>query len=152
MKAIIVSGTPGTGKTTTAKKIAKKINGKYIDVNKVVQKYKLAEGYDRKRKTRIVDIKKLNRVLVKMIKESKKTLVIDSHLAHYLPKEHVKMAVICKCDVKELRKRMKKRGYGKEKTEENVEAEIMDVCRNEARERGHKIKIVNTGKSSSNHA
>ncbi|MFH1332418.1 MAG: AAA family ATPase [archaeon] len=149
MKAIIVSGTPGTGKTRVAKKIAKEIRGRYVDVNKVVQKYRLAEGCDKKRKTKVVDIKKLNRVLTKMIREIKKTLVIDSHLSHYLPKEHVRMAVICKCEVKELRKRLKKRGYGKEKIEENVEAEIMDVCLNEARELGHKIKIVKPSKKSS---
>ncbi len=63
MKAVIVSGTPGTGKTKVAKKIAREINGKYVDVNKVVQKYKLSEGYDRKRKTKIVDVKKLNKIL-----------------------------------------------------------------------------------------
>ncbi len=71
-------------------------------------------------------------------------LVIDSHLSHYLPKEKVKLCVICKCDVKELRKRLKKRGYAKAKIEENVEAEIMDVCLNEAKEEGHRIKIIDT--------
>jgi adenylate kinase len=109
-----------------------------------VQKYKLADGYDRRRKSKIVDVKKLNKILIKIIKESKKTLIIDSHLGHYLPKEHVKICVICKCNVKELTNRLKKRGYGKTKIEENIEAEIMDVCLNEAREAGHKIKVVDT--------
>lgn len=113
-------------------------------MNKVVQKYKLAEGYDRKRKTRIVDVKKLNKILIKMINENRKILVIDSHLGHYLPKENVKICILCKCNVKELRKRLKKRGYPKAKIEENVEAEIMDVCSNEAKEAGHKIKIIDT--------
>lgn len=144
MKSIVVSGTPGTGKTKIAKRIAKEIKGKYVDVNKVVQKYKLAEGYDKKRKTKIVAVKKLNKVLSRMIAESKKILVIDSHLSHYLPKEKVKLCIICKCNVNELRKRLKKRGYKKTKIEENVEAEIMDVCLNEAKEAGHKIKIIDT--------
>lgn len=146
MKAIAVSGTPCTGKTTLAKKIAKQTGGKYVDVNEVVKKHKLSEGYDRKRKSKIVDVKKLNKALTGMIKESKKTLVIDSHLSHYLPKQHVKMVVICKCNIRELRARLKKRGYSKEKVEENIEAEIMDVCLNEAKEQGHKIKIVDTSK------
>ncbi len=144
MKAIVVSGTPGTGKTYFAKKKAKEINGVYVDVNKIVKEYNLSEGYDRKRKSKIVDVRKLNKVLIKMIRENKKTLVIDSHLSHYIPKEYVKLCVICKCGIKELRKRLKKRGYGKGKVEENVQAEIMDVCLNEAREKGHKIKVVYT--------
>jgi len=147
MKAIIISGTPGTGKTTVAKRIAREIKGKYVDVNKVIEKYKLAEGYDRKRKSRIVDVKKLSKALIRMIKENKKILVIDSHLSHYIPKEYIKLCVICKCNINELRKRLKKRGYTKEKTEENIEAEIMDVCLNEAKEFGHKIKIIKTSKN-----
>jgi adenylate kinase len=147
MKAIIVSGTPGTGKTTIAKKITREIKGEYVDINEVVQKYKLSEGYDKKRKSNLIDVNKLNKVLIGMINKSKKTLVIDSHLSHYLPKQYVKLGVICKCNVNELRKRLKKRGYGKEKIEENVEAEIMDVCLNEAKELGHKIKIIKTSKN-----
>jgi adenylate kinase len=147
MKAIIVSGTPGTGKTTIAKKISKEIKGQYVDVNETVKKHRLSEGYDRKRKSMIIDTKKLNKVLIEMINKSKKILVIDSHLSHYLPKGYVKVAVICKCDINELRKRLKKREYSKEKIEENIEAEIMDVCYNEAKEKGHKIKIVKTTKS-----
>lgn len=149
MKAIIVSGTPGTGKTTVAKKLAKKIKGQYVDVNKVIKKYKLAEGYDTKRKSRIVDVSKLKKVLIRMIMESKKTLVIDSHLSHYIQKEYANMCIICKCDIKELRKRLRRRGYGKKKIEENIEAEIMEVCLNEAKEEGHKIKIVDTSKKTS---
>lgn len=143
-KAIIVSGTPGTGKTTTAKKLARKIKGTYLDVNAVIKKYNLAEGYDNKRKSKIVDAKKLSKILIKLINESEKTLVIDSHLSHYLPNKYVKECVICKCSLDKLRRRLKKRGYGKAKIEENAEAEIMDVCLNEARENRHKIKIVDT--------
>ena len=34
---IIISGTPGTGKTTFAKKIAKEKNLEYIDVKKIIE-------------------------------------------------------------------------------------------------------------------
>ncbi len=72
MKTIIVTGTPGTGKTTIAKKLAKKLNYYYIDANKIISKYKLSEGYDRKRRTKIVDVKKLNKFLINYIKQLKK--------------------------------------------------------------------------------
>ena len=67
-KIIVVSGTSGTGKTTIAKKLAKKLKAKYIDVKKIIDKYKLSEGIDKKFKSKIIDIKKLNKILIKIIK------------------------------------------------------------------------------------
>jgi len=68
MKVVAVSGVPGTGKTTIAKKLAKRLNFYYLDVNRLIAKNKLYEGYDKKRKTKVVGINKLNRFLIKEIK------------------------------------------------------------------------------------
>ncbi|MBW2965775.1 AAA family ATPase [Candidatus Woesearchaeota archaeon] len=143
---ITVSGTPGTGKTTLSKKLAKKLNYKYIDVKKVITKNKLKESYDKKRKTYIIDIKKLNPILIKFIKQSK-NLIIDSHLSHYLPKKYIDLCIITKCSLKTLEKRLKKKKYNKEKIRENLDCEIFDICLNEAKEAGHKILIIDTTKS-----
>ncbi len=141
---ICVSGSVGTGKTTYAKRLAKKLKARYIDVNEIIKKYKLSEGYDKKRKCKIIDIKKLNNILEKIIKESKESLVIDSHMSHFLNPKLVDYVVITKTSLKKLKNRLKKRGYNKIKIDENLEVEIMDICLNEAKELGHKIKIVNT--------
>jgi len=142
MKVYIVSGSVGTGKTTFAKKLAQEKNANYIDVNAVVKAYDLDEGYDEKRKCKIVDVEKLNKVLIKIIKESDRDLVIDSHLAHYLDPKYVDVCYITKCNIKELKERLEKRKYSKEKIEENIEVEIMDVCYNEALERKHKVEVI----------
>ena len=115
-------------------------------MNKILDKYKLKEKYDRKRKTWVVDVSKLNKVLIEMIENSKKGLVIDSHLSHYLPKKYVKLCVVTKCDLKVLKKRLERRGYSKLKVRENMDSEIFDVCLNEAKEFGHKVKVVDTTK------
>lgn len=143
MKAIIITGSVGTGKTTLAKKIAKEKNSVYIDVNKIIKENKLSEGFDKKRNCEIIDTEKLNKILIEKIKSSKKQLIIDSHLSHYLPKKYVERCIVCKCDLKKLKKRLQKRKYSKEKIEENLQAEILDVCLNEAKEIGHKIIIYN---------
>lgn len=143
----IVTGTPGTGKTTVAKRLAKKHHGHYIDVNAVIRKQHLKEGYDRKRKTAVVDTDKLNKILIGIIKEAKKkkqTLVIDSHLSHYLPAKWVDLCIVTKTSLKKLKKRLQRRGYSKAKIQENLECEIFDVCLTEAQEAGHKVKIVTT--------
>jgi adenylate kinase len=143
MAAIIVSGTPGTGKTTLAKRLAKLSRSTYIDVNKVIEDNKLAERFDEARDTKVIDVKRLNKVLVELIQKGK-DVVIDSHLSHYLPKRYVDKCYITKCNLKELKKRLEKRGYSDAKVRENLDAEIFDVCRIEARENGHEPIVVDT--------
>lgn len=152
MKVIVVSGTPGTGKTTLSKKLAKKLQFHYIDTNKIISRYKLSEGYDRKRKTNIIDVNKLNKKLIHEIENYKKSkkyngIIIDSHLSHYLPKKYVDFCIITKCGISELNKRLKRKGFHKEKIRENLQAEIFDVCYNEALTRKHKIISIDTAKS-----
>jgi adenylate kinase len=171
MKIIAVSGTPGTGKTEICKKLCKKLGFKRIDVNALIFKNKLSEGYDKQRKTKIIDIKKLNKLLIKEISLFKKEnnaklsnkkislinktnknpkikgIIIDSHLSHYLPRKYVDLCIITKCSIKELYIRLKKRRYTKKKIEENIQAEIFDICRTEAVDNKHKILTIDTTKT-----
>ena len=144
VKVTIVTGSVCTGKTTVAKKLAKEKKAKYVDVNKVVDEYSLCDSYDKKRRCKVVDVEKLNKVLVRMIRNSKEDLVFDSHMSHFLPPKYVDLCVVTKCSIKKLRNRLKKRGYPKSKIEENVDAELFDVCYNEAKELGHKVKVIYT--------
>jgi adenylate kinase len=144
MKTIIVTGSVGSGKTTLAKKLSKFSNFEYIDVNDVVKKNKLAEDYDDEMNCNIVDVKKLNKVLVELIKSSKVGLVIDSHMSHYISKKYVDLCVVTKCKIDVLKKRLKKRKYSLQKIKDNIEAEIFNVCFEEAKENGHKMLVVDT--------
>ena len=146
MKVIAVTGTAGSGKTTYAKKLAKAKKYLYFDVGGFVKKHKIYDHYDRSLKTYIVDVDLLVRVLSDVIKglgkEGWKGIVFDGHLSHYLPKRYVDEVIVVRCDVKTLRRRLKKRKYSEKKIEENVEAEIMETCLIEARELGHKVKVI----------
>src|SRR3989344_3598400 len=145
-KAIIVTGTPGTGKTTFAKKLCRKFRLEYLDANKIINQKKLKERYDCKAKTYVVDEKKLALELIKEIKKSKKTLVIDSHLSQFVSPRYVKICFVTKTDIKILNKRLKKRGYDLFKIKENLQSEIFDICLNEALENKHKIIVIETSK------
>ena len=94
LKAIIVTGSVCSGKTTLAKLIAKKYNYKYLDVNKIIKENKLQEAYDKVLDSYIIDENKLVNVLKKQIESSKKKLVIDSHMAHYLPKKYIELCIV----------------------------------------------------------
>ena len=151
MKTIIVTGTPGTGKTDVSKKLAYKLKYFYLDVNKIISKYGLSEGYDRKRKTKIIDTNKLNRRLILEIKNINKNkkyngIIIDSHLSHYLPKKYADFCIVAKCSIKELNKRLKKKKFHQSKIKENIEAEIFDVCLNEAIKMKHDVIVADTTK------
>ncbi len=146
MKAVIVDGTPGTGKTVVAKKIARLIHGVYVDANKLVKEKKLYVGYDKKFDSYIVDEKKFVRFFVDLIQRSKKRLVIDSHLSHLIPKKYVQLCIITTCNLKTLRQRLEKRKWKHVKIQENIDSEILEVCLQEARERKHQIKIIDTTK------
>ena len=149
MRVIIVTGTPGTGKTALSKKLAKKLAFRYLDVGSIIKKCNFSEDYDEKRKTHIVDAKKLNRELVREIMNCKKTekgVIIDSHLSHYLPKKYVDLCIVTKCNLRVLEKRLRKKKYFKAKIRENMDVEIFDICLNEAKDNKHKIFIVDTTK------
>jgi len=150
MKIITVTGSVGTGKTLLSKKLAKKLNYIYLDVNRLIEKNKLSSGYDIKRKCYIIDIKKLNKSLINKINQRKdkkiKGIIIDSHLSYRLPKKYVNLCIVTKCDLKELQRRLKNKRYSKEKIRENLDCEIFDICLNEAKEAGHVVFIVDTTK------
>lgn len=157
MRVLIITGTPCTGKTTLAKNLAQKLNFFNLDVNKLISKYRISEGYDKKRKTKIVDVSKLNKVLIYFIKQNSlnksnknikkcKGIIIDSHLSHYLPRKYVDLCIVTKCDIKELNKRLGKKKYAKNKIQENLQAEIFDICHIEAIKQKHKIIVIYTTK------
>ncbi len=137
---IVISGTPGTGKTKVAKEL-KKFNFKVVDFKKEIEKCNAIIGFDEKRKSKIVDEDKLTDCFKKY---SENYYVVESHLAHFIDPKYVETCVILKCNPKELRKRLKKRGWNEKKIEENVEAEIMDIILEEAREIGHDLIVIDT--------
>ena len=147
MKSILVTGTPATGKTVVAKALAKSQDYIYVDVKDTIKDNKLEESYDEKRHCGVVDEEKLKAILEKMVDESERGLVIDSHLSHFVSKDKVKACIVTKCELKELENRLKTRGYSDDKVKDNLECEIMQVCESEAFELGHKIVIVDTTSS-----
>ncbi len=144
-KVIIVTGTPGAGKSTFASKLSLLIRGTYVDVNKVIKKHRLGGDLDEERNTALIEVKTLNKHLLELIKSTKKHLIIDSHLSHYLPSRRVDLCIVLECsDLKILKKRLLKRGYNALKTSENLDSEAFKVCKIDALESGHNVISVNS--------
>jgi len=137
-KIILISGTPGTGKTEIAKKVAKHYGYKYIHIGEHVE-YVTAE-----KEVKIIDVEKMIEWLKKKQDDTEKGLVIDSHLSHYYPVERTKICIITRCDPSELKIRLKNRGYPERKRKINLEAEAMDLILQETLAEGHKVHEVDT--------
>lgn len=144
---IIITGTPGTGKTNIAKALSKVTKHTYLDVNEIIKHNKLREFYDRKRHTYVVDENKLTKLLIKEIKHNN-NLIIDSHLSHYIPSKYVDLCIVTTTGLKELKKRLIKRKYIPLKVKENLEAEAFEICLVEALEAKHKVIQLDTTKKS----
>ncbi len=146
--AITLTGTPGTGKTSVARALEKK-GWLHLELNKLVKKEKLYSGYDKKRKTWIVDEKKLRKFVADFIAKNRgKNIVIDSHLSHILPAKFFTAVFALRCDPRILEKRLKKKNWSKEKIRENVEAEIIGLIEWEARKNYKKVFSFDTAKKS----
>ena len=140
---LIISGTPGTGKTAVARILGEKLGWKVISLNDFARERNLYCGYDEKREVKIVDIDAVREEMSKII-EKEEDMIIESHYAHEIPGEFV---VILRTNPGELRKRGREKFWDFEKTEENVISEIMEVCKTEALEmKKNVIEIDTTGK------
>ncbi|RLI99670.1 MAG: hypothetical protein DRP03_02875 [Candidatus Aenigmatarchaeota archaeon] len=137
---IAISGTPATGKTSVANELKKLINWPVFHLNEMAEKYGLYSGYDAERGCKIVDIEKV----AKRIKEAEKkykNIIIESHYAHEIECDIV---IILRTKVSTLRARMREKGWKIGKIEENVIAEIMEVCKTEALSAGRGVYEIDT--------
>ncbi len=141
---VAISGTPGTGKTEVAKRLARKLGWMYVSLNELAEEEDLYKGHDSKRMCDIVDIEGLRRE-VSILGIAHKNLVLDSHYSHEMPCDFV---VVLRTGLKDLRERMVKKGFWREKIKENLQAEIMDVVKEESLERGKNVYEMDTTKES----
>lgn len=144
-KIIAISGSPGTGKSTLAQFLAKKLGFSRLDLH--LHYKEISTNYNQSKKCYEIDAKKFEKLVKKEFKKSETGLVVDSHISHLLSKKMVNLGVILICsNLKILQKRLQDKKYSRQKVRENLDAEIFQVCLMEAQEKGHKIIIFDTGK------
>jgi adenylate kinase len=121
---IAVTGTPGVGKTSACALVG---SMRVVHVNDLVEELGVVSGYDRKRRTKEVDVKKLAKAVAKMDGDA----IFEGHFSHMLG---VDSAIVLRCSPKVLDKRLRKKRWPEKKIRENIEAEAVDVILVEALE------------------
>jgi adenylate kinase len=137
---VAISGTPGTGKTRVSGLIARRLNAELISIKKLLDTGKLPYTWDEKRKTRVIDPKDLKKV-VKIITKHGGDYVIEGHLSHLVKSDVV---IVLRCNPVELKKRLKKRKWSKNKIKENIMAEILDEVTIEALQNNKSVFEIDT--------
>jgi len=131
---VAVTGTPGVGKTSACAKVK---SLPVYHVNDLVDMFGAVAGYDRRRRTREVDVRKLAREVQRMEGD----MVLEGHLSHMLGPD---LAIVLRCSPAVLERRLRRKGWPERKIRENVEAEAVDVVLIEALENVPEVLEIDT--------
>ncbi|MCJ7632363.1 adenylate kinase family protein [Candidatus Bathyarchaeota archaeon] len=128
-KVIIVTGTPGVGKTTVATELASTLSANLLSVSELVQKENLVTESDKERGTIIADMTRLRVRVRSIIGKAKKDIVIEGHYAYdIVPKALSPHIFVLRREPDDLELKLRNRAYNEKKVSENVAAEVLDVC------------------------
>jgi adenylate kinase len=135
---IVLTGTPGCGKTTTSR-ILRDRGHNVIDINQISENEGFVVKRDKIRDSNEVDTKKLNDYITEHFTDG--DYILEGHLSHFLSADFV---IILRCDPLILQERLSTKGWNESKIKENVAAEILDVIKVEAYEEGDKFHEIDT--------
>ncbi|MHA1606375.1 MAG: adenylate kinase family protein [Candidatus Freyarchaeota archaeon] len=128
LQVIVLSGTPGTGKTTLAKLLSQATGIKNVGLSKLVEEKSLFSGIDKERGSLIADLNRLIPEVKRLAEEAGGELIVEGHYADVIPREWVRKVIVLRTHPKELERRLREKGWSHRKIMENVQAEIIGVC------------------------
>ncbi|MDQ1280493.1 MAG: adenylate kinase [Thermoproteota archaeon] len=141
-KVIVITGSPGVGKSTVSKALADKLEALYVSLTDVVKNEKLTLRFDEQRDTFIADLNRLSKRVEEIIGDAPGDVIIEGHYApDVVPASLASHVFVLRFDPDSLRTRLEKRGYSEKKILENIESEALDICLVNAIERYGEDKV-----------
>ncbi|PVH20982.1 hypothetical protein CXQ85_004498 [Candidozyma haemuli] len=140
---IIITGTPGCGKTSLSKKLAESLpeaNYTHYNISELAKDRDCIESYDKERDTGVVDEDKLLDGLEDDLRKG--GAIVDWHCCDIFPKRLIDLVVVLRTDNSLLYDRLKARKYSDKKIDENIDCEIMEVILNDANEAYNKEIVI----------
>jgi len=125
-RCFVVTGTPGVGKSSFARRLAEELNLEYLPLDDILIENKLYTGFDEARESYIIDVEAARKYVYENIRLE--DVVIDSHLAmDIISCGDIDLCIVLRCSPYKLVERLRSKGYSNRKVMENIQAEILDV-------------------------
>lgn len=123
MTRVVITGTPGTGKSQISRLLARKTSLALIEIKEFVNKNRL---FKMDGKEKVVDVAKLRKRLLPELSHLP-GYVVEGHLAceFRIPADFV---FVLRTNPRTLKRRLATRRYARKKLDENLEAEMLDYC------------------------
>jgi adenylate kinase len=144
---VLITGTPGTGKTSLAALIVERLGescAKHVNVGEIAQQHKCYDGRDEVLDAYVLDEDPLLDILETMFQEAEDenySCVADFHVCEIFPERWFDLVLVLRTQTEVLFDRLEERGYSNKKRDENMQSEIMQVILDEARE-SYDVNIV----------
>ncbi|MHA1129697.1 MAG: adenylate kinase family protein [Candidatus Helarchaeota archaeon] len=149
---IVISGTPGTGKTTVAQKLKEIYSAITVNLTDYAITNNLILEDDEERQTKVVNLNSLLPKLETLIQTEKGNIIIEGHYADIVPNRLISIGIILRTDPHILETRLKLKQFSVSKIQENLQSEILGACTAAALETYEREKIyeIDTSKISVN--
>lgn len=135
---IAISGSVGSGKTTLAKELGRKLDYEVVHLNDWAKEFKLRAIEELQ--TFDFDIAQLLVKVETYIEENRdRNLILEGHFSHLINPKYVDYLFIINRSLKELESVYKERGYNDQKIKDNLECESFNLCFYEGIEEGYEI-------------
>ncbi len=115
---VLLTGTPGTGKTTTASMVAERTGMTHVNVGELIKEHKCYDGRDEDLNTNILDEDKLldaMEIILDKAAEEDRGIVADFHVCEIFPERWFDLVLCLRTSTDVLFDRLTARGYGEKK-------------------------------------
>lgn len=129
---MVITGTPGVGKSTISKIIAQRLQGIHIDCGRVALNGGMTIEYDEKKETHTIDERLLSRRLKEIVAKYDSDIILEGHFIPRISGFKPERVFVLRCHPRKIIDRLEEKSYSKRKIAENVAAEILDFCLNDA--------------------
>ncbi|KAF8817905.1 TAF9 Rna polymerase II, TATA box binding protein (TBP)-associated factor isoform 2 family protein [Cardiosporidium cionae] len=127
---ILVTGTPGVGKSSVCREVAESTGMQYIELSRAIEENKLYREWDDEMNCSIFDVDLVTDYLEDFLMTG--NVIVDFHGCDFLDPLLFDAVFILRTENGILYKRLEQRSYSADKIQQNIECEIFQVILDEA--------------------